>query len=332
MTLELAWLLLIATAVLAYVTLDGFDLGVGILFPTGKNRDEKDQMMNTIAPVWDGNETWLVLGGGGLFAAFPQAYSVLLSAFYTPVIAMLLALVFRGVAFEFRFRTERWKTLWDVAFFGGSVVAAFCQGVMVGAWVQGVDVTDGAYAGGWFDWLSPFTALCGLGVVVGYALLGASWLTLKTDGDVSARTRKLQIPLALTTTLLIGLVSFGTLFESEYIMARWMAFGSFWFLWIIPGATVVAIATFIACVRGSRPGLAFVMALALFVAAFLGLLGSQYPYLIPPSVTFIEAANAKSSLAFMLWGTAFLLPVILAYTAYNYWVFRGKVRLGEGYH
>jgi cytochrome d ubiquinol oxidase subunit II len=288
--------------------------------------------MNTVAPVWDGNETWLVLGGGGLFAAFPLAYSILLTAFYAPVIAMLLALVLRGVAFEFRFRTERWRPLWDLAFIGGSGLAAFFQGVMVGAFVQGVQVENGAYAGGWFDWLTPFTLLTGVSLVVGYALLGACWLVIKTEGPLQERMRRLQIPLGITVVAMIGLVSFGTVLENAMVRERWFAMGSFLFIWVIPVVTAVIAMAFFTAVRARREVLPFLLVLCLFVASFVGLTTSLYPYLIPPGISYTAAANADVSLAFMLVGAVVMLPVILGYTAYVYWLFRGKVRAGEGYH
>jgi cytochrome d ubiquinol oxidase subunit II len=325
------WALLICIALLAYVVLDGFDLGVGILFPLGKSGEERDTMMNTVAPVWDGNETWLVLGGGGLFAAFPLAYSVLLTAFYAPVIAMLLALVLRGVAFEFRFRTERWRPLWDLAFIGGSTFAAFFQGVMVGAFVQGVRVENGAYAGGWFDWLTPFTLLTGISLVAGYALLGACWLVIKTDGALQERMRRLQIPFGAMVVMLIGLVSFGTVLENSMVRERWFDIGSF-LLWVIPLLTIVIAVAFFTAVRAGKELVPFLLALCLFVLSFAGLTSSLYPYLIPPDISYTEAANADVSLAFMLVGAVALLPVILGYTGYIYWLFRGKVRAGEGYH
>jgi cytochrome d ubiquinol oxidase subunit II len=326
------WAALICIALLAYVVLDGFDLGVGILFPLGRDTAQRDTMMNTVAPVWDGNETWLVLGGGGLFAAFPVAYSVLLTAFYAPVIAMLLALVLRGVAFEFRFRTERWRPVWDLAFFGGSTLAAFFQGVMVGAFVQGVHVEQGAYAGGWFDWLSPFTVLTGVSLVAGYALLGACWLVIKTEEDLQARMRSLQVPLGAAVVMLIALVSFGTVIENEMVRQRWFALGSFLFLWVIPVVTGAIAVAFFAAVRTRREVLPFLLALCLFGLSFVGLTSSLYPFLIPPTITYAQAANADGSLAFMLVGALILLPVILGYTGYVYWLFRGKVRTGEGYH
>ncbi len=326
------WATLICIALLAYVVLDGFDLGIGILFGFGRTKEDRDRMMNTVAPVWDGNETWLVLGGGGLFAAFPLAYSILLTAFYAPIIAMLLALVLRGVAFEFRFRATRTRKLWDVAFIGGSTTAAFCQGIMVGAFVQGVDVQDRAYAGGWFDWLSPFTVLCGFALVAGYALLGASWLVIKTDGPLQARMRKLQLPLGGLAVLVVAIVSGGTLMQHTLIMDRWFSSESLRWISIIPILTLASAIGFIVTVRAKRELPPFLLALGLFVMSFAGLAASLYPYLIPPDITYYEAANADKSLSFMLVGAVILIPVILTYTAYNYWVFRGKIREGEGYH
>ncbi|HXZ69121.1 MAG TPA: cytochrome d ubiquinol oxidase subunit II [Alphaproteobacteria bacterium] len=325
------WAVLICVALLAYVVLDGFDLGVGILFLLGRDKEERDLMMNTVAPVWDGNETWLVLGGGGLFAAFPLAYSILLTAFYAPLIAMLLALVLRGVAFEFRFRTKRGR-YWDYAFAGGSMIAAMCQGVMVGAFVSGIDVKDGAYAGGWFDWLSPFSLLCGVALICGYALLGACWLVIKTDGAFQSRMRALQLPLGAATILLIALVSFGTAIVNDGVRTRWFDLGSFVFLWIIPALTGLLSAGFLLAVRAKKEVPPFVLALSLFAASFAGLAASLYPYLIPPGITYRAAANADKSLMFMLVGALILLPIILAYTSYAYWLFRHKVRPGEGYH
>jgi len=330
--LPTTWAVLICLALLAYVVLDGFDLGVGILFPLGRNNDERDIMMNSVAPVWDGNETWLVLGGGGLLAAFPLAYSILLTAFYAPVIAMLLALVLRGVAFEFRFRTERWRRLWDLAFIGGSGLAAFFQGIMVGAFVQGVRMENGAYAGGWFDWLTPFTVLTGISLVAGYALLGASWLVIKTEGSLQERMRRLQIPLGVAVVAVIGLVSFGTVLENTMVRERWFDLGSFFLLWVIPLTTIVIAVAFFTAVRAHKEILPFLLALCLFVASFFGLTASLYPYLIPPDISYSAAANAEVSLRFMLVGAVALLPLILGYTGYVYWLFRGKVRAGTGYH
>jgi cytochrome d ubiquinol oxidase subunit II len=226
----------------------------------------------------------------------------------------------------------RAKKYWDWAFIGGSTLAAFFQGVMVGALVQGIRVENRAYAGGWFDWLSPFSVLCGVALVTGYALLGASWLVIKLDGDLQARMRELQRPLGAATLLFIGLISFGTLFVSESIRDRWFGAGSLLFLWIIPIATLMLAVAFYRAVRAKQAITPFLLALGLFGASFAGLAGSLFPYLIPPSITYREAANPDQSLAFMLVGTAILLPMILGYTAYSYWIFRGKVHAGEGYH
>jgi len=326
------WAGIICFALLAYVVLDGFDLGIGILFPFGPTREERDRMMNTIAPVWDGNETWLVMGGGGLFAAFPLAYSVLLTAFYAPLIAMLLGLVLRGVAFEFRFRAERTRPLWDAAFIGGSTLATFCQGIMIGAFVQGVEVAERTYAGGWFDWLSPFTVLCGFALVAGYALLGASWLVMKTGGGLQARMRSLQLPLGMLAVVAVAAVSGGTLLQHDQIFERWFSGTSLRWIWIIPVVSAIFSGWFVIAVLRKRDVVPFLLTLGLFAVSFAGLAASLYPHMIPPDVTFRQAANADGSLRFMLAGALIMLPVILAYTGYNYWVFRGKVREGEGYH
>jgi cytochrome d ubiquinol oxidase subunit II len=325
------WAVLICVALLAYVVLDGFDLGVGILFPLGKSRKERDTMMNTVAPVWDGNETWLVLGGGGLFAAFPLAYSVLLTAFYAPLIAMLLALVLRGVAFEFRFRTERWKPYWTVSFIFGSTLAAFSQGVMVGAFVQGVETADRAYAGGWFDWLTPFTLLTGLALTAGYALLGACWIAIKTTGDLHARFLRLRIPLGLLAVALLFAVSLATLFQDVAIGSRWLSIANL-VLWIIPALTGAAGIGFLVTAARRMEIAPFLCVLAMFALGFAGLAASLYPNLIPPGISYQDAANHDGSLMFMLWGALVLIPVILGYTAYSYWVFRGKVDPDHGYH
>lgn len=328
------WAGLICVALLAYVLLDGFDLGIGILFPLGRDKEERDLMMNSVAPIWDGNQTWLVLGGGGLFAAFPLAYSILLTAFYAPLIIMLLALVLRGVAFEFRFRAEqkRAQLLWDLAFIGGSTVATFAQGIMVGAFVQGISVTDRVYAGGWYDWISPFSILCGLALVSGYALLGASWLVMKTEGPLQDRMRSLQLPLGAITMLLVAIVSGGTLLQHENILDRWFSQAALRWIWVIPIVSAIFSGWFVVAVRAKKEFLPFLLTLGLFMMSFAGLAASLYPNLIPPDISFREAANADKSLSFMLVGALVLLPVIATYTAHNYWVFRGKIRPDAGYH
>lgn len=331
-TLAFIWAGLIAFAVLVYVILDGFDLGIGILFPLGCGERERDVMMNSVAPVWDGNETWLILGGGGLLAVFPLAYAVVMPALYIPILTMLLALVFRGVAFEFRWRTRRWKPIWDAAFFGGSTVAAFCQGIALGALVQGIPVANRAYAGGWFDWLTPFSVLTGLAVVVGYALLGATWLNMKTEGPLQIAMRQRAWWLGGATLGLIGVVSIITPFLQPVYFERWFSLpGSIWtmFVPLLMFSLTWALFSGLNACRDVQP---FVAALGLFVVSFIGLGISFYPMMVPPAMTILDAAAPQASLAFALVGAVILLPLILGYTAYAYWVFRGKVREGEGYH
>jgi cytochrome bd ubiquinol oxidase subunit II len=329
--LAFIWAGLIAFAVLAYVLFDGFDLGIGILFPFLRSESERDQAMNSVAPVWDGNETWLVLGGGGLMAAFPVAYAVVMTALYAPLIAMLLALVFRGVAFEFRWRAER-KARWDLAFAGGSMLATFAQGVALGALVQGIPVSDRAYSGGWWDWLTPFSLLTGIALVVGYALLGATWLIMKTTAELQERARRFAWITALGTLALIGVVSLWTPLLNAQFMARWFAWPAI--LYSAPVPLLVALAAF-ALFSGlvrRREAAPFLAAIALFVLSYIGLGISFYPYIVPPSITIWSAAAPDASLKFLLVGAVILIPLILAYTAWSYWVFRGKVGPSAGYH
>ncbi len=329
--LAFIWAGLIAFAVLAYVLFDGFDLGIGILFPFLRSESERDQAMNSVAPVWDGNETWLVLGGGGLMAAFPVAYAVVMTALYAPLIAMLLALVFRGVAFEFRWRAER-KGTWDWAFAGGSMLATFAQGVALGALVQGIPVSDRHYAGGWWDWLTPFSLLTGIALVIGYALLGATWLIMKTSGELQERARRFAWITALGTLALIGVVSLWTPLMNAQFMARWFAWPAI--LYSAPVPLLVALAAFalfsgLARRREAQP---FLAGIALFVLSYIGLGISFYPYIVPPSITIWSAAAPDTSLKFLLVGAVILIPLILAYTAWSYWVFRGKVDPSASYH
>jgi len=330
--LSFIWAGIIAFAVLVYVILDGFDLGVGLLFPLTKDEEERGVMMNSISPVWDGNETWLVLGGGGLFAVFPLAYSIVMPALYMPIILMLLGLVFRGVAFEYRWRTERWKPLWDMGFFGGSLTATLCQGIALGALVQGIEVENRAYAGGWWDWLTPFSLLCGIAVTIGYAMLGATWLNLKLEGRIQSHMRRLAWPAAIGTVICMGLVSLWTPFLDAAYFSRWFAWPTAVFSAIVPLLVLAAIAGLFFGLRGKREIAPFLYAQALFVLAYVGIGISFYPHIVPPSLTIAEAAAPDESLWFTLVGTVVLVPMILAYTAYAYWVFRGKVNPAEGYH
>jgi cytochrome d ubiquinol oxidase subunit II len=330
--LPLIWGGLIAFAVLAYVVLDGFDLGVGILFPFADSGADRDEMMNSVAPVWDGNETWLVLGGGGLFAVFPLAYAVIMPALYAPIIVMLLGLIFRGVAFEFRWKTKRGQFLWDWAFAFGSTVAAFAQGVALGALVQGIKVEGRAYAGGWWDWLTPFSLLTGAALVVGYGLLGATWLVMKTEGRVQDHGYRLARVAGPVTLAMIGAVSLWTPFLNADYAARW--FGWPGMVLTLPVPLLVALAAWVllAGLRRRDEVRPFLAALALFVLSFAGLGISFFPNIVPGSLSLWQAAAPDNSLAFLLVGAAVLVPLILTYTAYSYWVFRGKVLAGGGYH
>lgn len=330
--LPFIWAGLIAFAVLAYVLLDGFDLGIGILFPFLKDRDERHLAMNTIAPVWDGNETWLVLGGGGLFAVFPLAYAIVMPALYPLIIAMLLGLIFRGVAFEFVHRTERMKGFWEFGFWGGSLIAAIAQGMALGALVQGIDVDGRAYGGGNWDWLTPFSALTALAVVVGYAMLGATWLILKTEGETLARARRFAPPLGIGLVALIGVVSLATPFLRSEYLARWFGWPSGVWSAIVPILLALAAWQLWLGLRNRDHMRPFLATLAIFVLSYAGLGVSFYPNLVPPALTIEEAAAPDSSLLFLLVGAVVLIPMILAYTGYSYWVFRGKVRPGDGYH
>jgi cytochrome d ubiquinol oxidase subunit II len=330
--LAFIWAGLIAFAVITYVVLDGFDLGIGILFPFAKSDKDRDVMMNSVAPVWDGNETWLVLGGGGLFAVFPLAYAIVMPALYMPITIMLLALVFRGVSFEYRWRTTRWRWVWDRAFFGGSLIAALCQGIALGALVQGIEVQDRAYAGGWFDWLTPFSILTGIAVVIGYALLGATWLVLKTQGNLREQMRQFAVPLGGATLALIGLVSLLTPFQDPVYFDRWFSLpGSLWTM-VVPAALLALTALFWRGLKGGNDLTPFLAVLGVFVVSFVGIGISFYPMMVPPSLTIWQAAAPDSSLAFALVGALILVPIILVYTAYSYWVFRGKIDPEEGYH
>ncbi len=331
-SLPVVWAAIIGIATALYVVLDGFDLGVGILFPYFPEERDRDQMMNSVAPFWDGNETWLVLGGGGLWVAFPKAFAVIMPAVYLPVIVLLLALIFRGVAFEFRWVAKPDQRKWDIAFAGGSIVAAFAQGCVLGGILQEITVRNGQFAGGPLDWLTPFSLFCGFGLVAGYALIGATWLVMKTDGEVERRSRVYAQRLWLVFIAFVALVSIWTPLAIERIRERWFTLPNLLWFSPLPLATLLlAIAGWMALRRGNhaRP---FACAVGVFLLAFLGLVVSNVPYLVPPSITVWEAAAAPTSQRFVLVGVLVLLPIILGYTVFNYWVFRGKVRQGEGYH
>ena len=331
--LPLIWAIIIIFGIMMYVVMDGFDLGIGILFPFIKGEQDRDVMMNTVAPVWDGNETWLVLGGAALFGAFPLAYSVVLSALYLPLVLMLVGLIFRGVAFEFRFKARAEKRhIWDKAFIGGSIAATFFQGVALGAFIDGFPVVDRQYAGGGLDWLSPFTVFCGIALIVAYALLGCTWLIMKTEGHLQARMHKLGRPLALAVLALMGVVSLWTPLAHTDIAARWFSLPNlFWFL-PVPILVLVTLYSLLKAIARKAHYLPFLLTLVLIFLGYSGLGISLWPNIIPPSISIWDAAAPPQSQGFMLVGTLFIIPFILGYTFWSYSVFRGKVTHEDGYH
>jgi cytochrome d ubiquinol oxidase subunit II len=326
------WAFIIAFAIFVYVVMDGFDLGLGLLFPLFPERTDRDVIMNSVAPVWDGNETWLVLGGGGLMAAFPLAYAVLMPALYAPVIAMLVGLVFRGVAFEFRWRTRSRRNRWDIAFAGGSLLATIAQGIALGAVLQGVRVEGRQYAGGWWDWLTPFSILTGLSLVVGYALLGATWLVMKTEGELRDKAYRLSWSFVFAMLGAVGAVSVATPFLSIQYTQRWFAWPNVILTAPVPIAVAAVSVLLLRSLANRRDYQPFFLSLVLFALSYAGLGISMYPYIVPQSITIWQAASPEKSQLFMLVGVAVLIPLILGYTSWAYWVFRGKVRPESGYH
>lgn len=331
--LPLIWALIIGFGLMMYVIMDGFDLGVGILFPFVPARSDRDLMVNSVAPIWDGNETWLVLGGAGLLAAFPVAYSVVLTALYLPIIAMLAGLILRGVAFEFRLSAERApRHTWDTLFSFGSYLATFSQGIVLGTFIKGFEVTNRAYAGGPFDWLTPFSVFTGLALLFAYALLGATWLIIKTEGPLQERMRALARPIIITLFVAIVIVSIWTPLAHRAIAERWFSFPNIILFSPVPVLVVLATLALLWSVQRDSHALPFVLALALIFLGYSGLVISLWPNILPPSISIWDAASPPQSLGFTLVGALFIIPFILVYTAWAYSVFRGKVRAGEGYH
>jgi cytochrome d ubiquinol oxidase subunit II len=326
------WTLILGAGIFFYVLLDGFDLGVGILYNFMPDTRSRNLVMNAIAPVWDGNETWLVLGGVALLAAFPLAFAILIPALYFPILVMLLGLVFRGVAFEFRFRDAEHKTFWDHGFFYGSLIATMAQGMMLGAFIQGFKVEGRVFAGGALDFLTPFSVLTGIALVFGYALLGAGWLVLKTEDDIQARARRYGRVCLAVVVIAIVVVSLWTPLASDAVFNRWFSWPNILILSPVPIATaVVAVATWRALSGASQFG-GFVGAVGLFALSYIGMTISLFPMIVPHHFTLTQAASPPGTQAFLLVGTLFLLPVILFYSGWSYWVFRGKVRADVGYH
>ena len=323
--LPLVWSGLIGTAVLLYVLLDGLDLGVGILFPFAPSDKSRDRMMNSIAPFWDGNETWLVLGGGGLFAAFPLAYAILMPALYLPVTLMLFGLIFRGVAFEFRFKAAgRSRLIWDYSFHFGSLLAAFMQGVMIGAIVQGIEVEGRSYGGGPFDWLDAYSVMTGAALIFGYALLGATWVNIKTEGETQAWARRTASYVLGFVGLFLAIVSISMPVMNPDIRTLWFSLPNLFFLIPIPTASLVLFVFIWRDLHAGREYRPFFMSLGVFITGYIGIAVSIWPYAIPFEVTFREAAAAPESQSLLLVGTVILLPIVLGYTGYCYYLFRGK--------
>ncbi|KPX82830.1 cytochrome d ubiquinol oxidase subunit II [Pseudomonas meliae] len=331
--LPLIWAIIIVFGIMMYVVMDGFDLGIGILFPFMKDSSDRDVMMNTVAPVWDGNETWLVLGGAALFGAFPLAYSVVLSALYLPLMFMLMGLIFRGVAFEFRFKaTEQKRHLWDKAFIGGSLAATFFQGVALGAYIEGIPVVNRQFAGGSLDWLAPFPMFCGLALIVAYALLGCTCLIMKTEGSLQKAMHDLARPLALAVLAVMAMVSLWTPLAHADIAHRWFSMPNL--LWFMPVPVLVLVTMYglFKAVARNAYYTPFLLTLLLIFLGYSGLGISLWPNIIPPSVSIWAAAAPPQSQGFMLVGTLFIIPFILGYTFWSYYVFRGKVTAADGYH
>ncbi|WP_341764092.1 cytochrome d ubiquinol oxidase subunit II [Candidatus Tisiphia endosymbiont of Beris chalybata] len=323
--LPLAWGGIIGIAIFLYVLLDGFDLGIGILFPFAPTDDCRNKIMNSVAPFWDGNETWLVLGGAGLFVAFPLAYSILISAFYIPVIIMLLGLIFRGVAFEFRFKTSaKYRYIWDYSFHFGSIIATFFQGTMLGAFVQGFKVEGRTFAGTVFDFLTPFSIMTGVALMFGYALLGCTWLIMKTDDNTQRWARKCALYVLMYVMLFIGLVSLWVPFLNERIRVLWFTMPNFAYLSVIPILTICTFFMLCTAIWQNKEFQPFLYAILLFILGYLGLSISIWPFIVPHQISLWQAAAIAETQSFMLIGIIILLPVILGYTAFCYYVFRGK--------
>lgn len=332
--LSVIWFVIIVFATLMYIVMDGFDLGIGILFPFVREAEDRDVMVNSVAPVWDGNETWLVLGGAGLFGAFPLAYAVIIDALTIPLTIMLIGLIFRGVAFEFRFKaTPSHRPFWDRAFVGGSIAATFSQGVVVGAVLNGFPVVNRTFAGGPFDWLTPFTLFCGVGLVMAYALLGATWLVMKSENPLQHLMRTLSRSLVVIMLVVIAIIILWTPLAHPAIAARWFSLPNLWYLLPVPVLTVaIAVMLWCSLENPKYHATPFLLTLGLIFLGFSGLGISIWPHLIPPNITLWQAAAPAQSQGFMLVGALLIVPIILVYTFWSYYVFRGKVQPGEGYH
>jgi cytochrome d ubiquinol oxidase subunit II len=331
MDLITLWACLVGLVVLLYVVMDGFSLGIGLLFPTAKTEGERDLLINSIAPVWDANQTWLVFGGGALFAVFPVVYGVVFSALYIPLLTFVVGLIFRGVTFEFRAMATR-KKVWNRTFFLGSLVAVVAQGLTLGGVISGIKVSGEHFAGGPFDWLNPFSMAVGLALVAGYILLGSTYLLIKTKGPVQQRAYGQALRSAWVVLAFQALITFWTPFHYPSVWKLWFTLPRITFIWAFPALGLAAFGLLIRSLKTRREVLPFFCSIAFFLAGYLGLVASLYPYAIPPSITFHQAAAQRETLKFTLWGAAIVLPVVLAYIVYTYSVFRGKVEEETSYH
>lgn len=331
MDLVIVWACLVALAILLYVVLDGFSLGVALLFPTAQEEEERDVMMNSIAPVWDANQTWLVFGGGAIFATFPMVYGVLFSALYIPLLTFVFGLIFRGVAFEFRTNAVQ-KEPWNKAFFLGSLVAVLAQGITLGSVISGTKVKEGHFAGGPFDWLNPFSLTVGVALIAGYVLLGASYLIIKTTGGVQDRAYRQAFRAAWIVLVFQAMITVWTPIHYPAVWPSWFSPPRIYFIWAFPLMGLVAFYCLIQSLQTRREILPFFCSVIFFLAGYLGLIASVYPYAIPPAITFQQAAAQHETLRFTLWGTIIVLPVVLTYIIYSYTVFRGKVGKQAYYH
>lgn len=331
MDLVHTWVALVGLVIILYVILDGFSLGAGILFLTASDDSERDMIMGSIAPVWDANQTWIVFGGGALFATFPTTYAVLFSALYIPLLTFLFGLIFRGIAFEFRVNARN-KALWDRAFSWGSLVATFAQGLTLGAYISGIKTADGLFAGGAFDWFSPFSVMVGIALVFGYALLGACFLIMKTTGAVKIRAFEQAFRAALFVAGAMMVVSIWTPLQNPEIPARWFSTPRVYFIWFFPLLGITSFIMLLRSLKRKQEKAPFFCSVLLFISAYVGLQAAVYPYAVLPDITIQQAAAQPETLLFTLWGVLFVLPVVLGYTIYSYWVFRGKTGEDTGYH
>jgi cytochrome d ubiquinol oxidase subunit II len=324
MDLVTVWACLVALTILLYVILDGFSLGIALLFPTTKNEKERNILINSVAPVWDANQTWLVFGGGALLVAFPMVYGVLFSGLYIPLLTFIFGLIFRGVTFEFRANATR-KGPWDKSFFLGSLVAVLAQGLTLGGFLSGTKVIEGRFAGGPFDWLNPFSVMVGIALISGYILLGSTYLVIKTAGAVQERAYQQAFWSALVVLGFQILVTFWTPIHYPSVLTHWFSTPRIYFIWTFPLLGLAAFYGLIKSLKARREIMPFLCSVVLFLAGYLGLIASIYPYAIPPSITFQQASSQYETLRFTLWSVIIVLPVVLAYIIYSYTIFRGKV-------